>query len=80
MGGPAENTIIAVICTRVLVLGVWRGTVHPLIPGLVEEGLSEMQNGAGVGDERAGAKDQSRPPGIEDLSCTNPFSDLVQSL
>jgi len=36
---------------------VGHSIVHPPIPGLVEEGLSDMQNGAGVREEYAGAKD-----------------------
>ena len=36
---------------------VGRGILYPLIPGLVEEGFSDMRNGAGVRDERADAKD-----------------------
>jgi len=35
---------------------VGSGIVRPLILGLVEAGLSDMQNSAGVRDECAGAK------------------------
>jgi len=57
-GGPGKNSVLAVRCTIVLVLGVGRGSEHLVIPGLIEEGLSDMHNAAGVRDERAGAEDQ----------------------
>lgn len=73
--GPGHNRILGVCGAREGIRGVWRGFEHLIIPSLVEEGLSDMQNAAGVRDERAGSKDQFRFSIIKDALGTNPLAD-----
>jgi hypothetical protein len=49
--------------------------VHLIIPALVEERLSYLYSGTGVGDKRAEANDNFRSDEIERMTCTNLLSD-----
>ena len=51
-----ENIVLSVQGTLVGIRGVGCGSVHLVIPSLLEEGLSDMQNGTGVRNESAEVK------------------------
>ena len=76
--GRCQNRILIIRGARVCIRGVGRGVEHLIIPRLFEEGLSDMNEATGVGNNRAGSEDQSRFSIIEGALDTNPLVDLVQ--